>query len=201
MTSGVIIAHGSGTYLLPLSYPRKSADNGGMNWLDILLLALIAGAAGLGLKHGFGRASFDALGLYAALWLASLLTPLAVSHVTLSAGGAALNRSWAFGLLFILLGALCLGIAWYCHGLTQFEAGLFDRLFGMVGGIAAGMILAHGLVSALVTSDPQREASAALVSGGTVGSELYSFPAYHSAINTITGATSYRRELPDVAGK
>ena len=200
----MIIAHGGpvpASLSFPLKFPREPADNDGMNWLDILLLALIAGAAGLGLKRGFGRASFDALGLYAALWLASFLTPLVVTHVTLSAGGAALNRSWAFGLLFIVLGVLCLGIAWYCHGMTHFEAGLFDRLFGMAGGIAAGMILAHGVVSAIVTSDPQREASAALVSSGTVGSELYSFPTYHSAMDTITGETSYRRELPNVAGK
>jgi len=172
-----------------------------MNWLDILLLLLIAGAAALGLTRGFGRAAFDALGLYGALWLASTLAPLLAAHLSLHAGGAAVNRSWAFGLLFVLLGALCLGIAWYCHGLTQFEAGLFDKLFGLVGGIAAGMILAHGLVSTLVTSDPQREASAALVSQGTVGTELYAFPAYHSAIDTVTGATTYRRSLPNVGGK
>lgn len=172
-----------------------------MNWLDILLLLLIAGAAALGLRRGFGRASFDALGLYAALWLASAFTPLLAAHLTLNAGGAAANRGWIFALLFVLLGALCLGIAWYCHGMTQFEAGLFDKLFGLVGGIAAGMILAHSLVSTLVTSDPQRMASADLVRSGTIGTELYSFPAYHSVIDTITGATSYRRELPNVAGK
>ena len=172
-----------------------------MNWLDILLLLLIAGAAALGLKRGFGRTAFDALGLYAALWLAFTLAPLLATHITLSAGGAAVNRGWAFGLLFVLLGALCLGAAWYCHNMTHFEAGIFDRLFGLAGGVAAGMILTHGLVATLVTSDPQRTASAALVSGGTVGTELYSFPSYHSAIDTITGATSYRRELPNVAGK
>ena len=172
-----------------------------MNWLDILLLLLIAGAAALGLKRGFGRAAFDAFGLYAALWLASLLAPVLAAHLSLTAAGAAVNRSWAFGLLFVLSSALCLGIAWYCHGMTQFEAGLFDKLFGLVGGIAAGMILAHGLVSALVTSDPQREASAALVRQGTIGTELYSFPSYHSAIDTITGAGTYRRELPNVGGK
>ncbi len=172
-----------------------------MNWLDILLLLLIAGGAALGLSRGFGRAAFDALGLYAALWLASLLAPLLAAHVILNAGGAAVNRSWAFALLFAASGALCLGIAWYCHSLTQFEAGLFDRLLGLAGGVAAGMILAHGLVSTLVTSDPQREASAALVRSGTVGTELYSFPSYHSAIDTITGAAAYRRELPNVGGK
>ncbi len=172
-----------------------------MNWLDILLLLLIAGAGALGLKRGFGRAAFDALGLYAALWLASALAPLLAAHLNLQAGGSGVNRSWAFGLLFVALGALCLGIAWYCHGLTQFEAGFFDKLFGLVGGVAVGMILAHGLVAVLVTSDPQREASAALVSQGTVGTELYSFPAYHSAVDTLTGATTYRRELPNVGGK
>lgn len=172
-----------------------------MNWLDILLLLLIAGAGALGLNHGFGRAAFDALGLYAALWLTSTLAPPLAAQLSLHVGGAAVNRSWAFGLLFVILGTLCLGIACYCHGLTQFEAGSFDKLFGLVGGIAAGMILAHGLVSTLVTSDPQREASAALVSQGTVGTEMYSFSAYHSAIDTLTGATSYRRELPNIAGK
>ena len=172
-----------------------------MNWLDILLLLLIVGAAALGLKRGFGRAAFDALGLYAALWLASALAPALAAHVTLQAGGAGVNQSWAFGLLFVLLGAFGLGLAWYCYGLVPLEAGLFDRLLGLVGGIAAGMILAHSLVSTLVRSDPQREASAALVTQGTVGSELYGFPAYHSALDTVTGATSYRRELPNVAGK
>lgn len=172
-----------------------------MNWLDILLLLLIVGAGTLGIKRGFGRASFDALGLYGALWLAAFLAPLLAAHFNLNAGGAAVNRSWVFALLFVLIGALCLGIAWYCHGLTQFEAGLFDKLFGLVGGLAAGMVLAHGLVSTLITSDPQRTASAALVSQGTVGTELYSFPSYHSAIDSITGATTYRRDLQSVGGK
>ncbi len=172
-----------------------------MNWLDILLLLLIAGAAALGLKRGYGRAAFDALGLYAALWLASAVAPSLAAHLTLQVGGPSVNLSWAFGLLFVLFGALGLGLAWYCYGLVPLEAGLFDRLFGLVGGVAAGMVLAHGLVATLVTSDPQRVASAALVSQGTVGTELYSFPAYHSALDTVTGATSYRRELPNVSGK
>jgi len=172
-----------------------------MNWLDILLLLLIAGAGALGLTRGFGRAALDALGLYGALWLASALAPLLAAHLSLHAGGAGVNRSWAFGLLFLTSGALCLGIAWYCHSLTQFHTGLFDKLFGLAGGVAAGMIVAHGLVSTLVTADPQRVASAAPVRQGAVGTELYSFPAYHSVIDTITGATTYRRELPDVGGK
>ena len=172
-----------------------------MNWLDILLPLLLAGAALLGMARGFGRAAFDALGLYAALCLASFLAPMLAAHLTLTAGGAAENRGLVLGTLFVLCGALFLGAAWYCHGLTRFEAGLFDKLFGLVGGAAMGVILAHGLVATLVTADPQRVASAACVSRSTVGAELYSFPSYHSAIDTITGAASTRRGLPDVSGK
>jgi uncharacterized membrane protein required for colicin V production len=172
-----------------------------MNWLDIVLIALIAGIALLGMARGFGRTAFDALGLYGALWLASTLAPLLAAHLSLHSGGADVNRSWAFGLLFIVLGGVCLGIAWYCHGLTQFQAGMFDKLLALVAGAVAGTILAHVLVSALVTADPQQEASAALVGQGTVGTELYSFPTYHTVLNTITGAGTYRRELPNVGGK
>ena len=172
-----------------------------MNWLDILLLLLIVCVALIGMVRGFGRTAFDALGLYGALWLAAALAPLLAARLSLHAGGADVNRSWAFGLLFALLSAVCLGIAWYCHGLTQFQAGMFDKLLALGAGAAAGTILAHVLVSAIVTADPRQEASAALVGQGTVGTELYSFPTYHSAINTITGAGTYRRELPNVGGK
>jgi len=177
-----------------------------MNWLDTLLLLLLAGASLLGMARGFGRAAFDALGLYAALCLASFLAPMLAAHLTLTANtltanGAAENRGLALGILFVLCGALFLGVAWYCHGLTRFEAGLFDKLFGLAGGAAMGVILAHGLVATLVTADPQRLASAACVSRSAVGAEVYSFPSYHSAIDAITGAASTRRGLPDVAGK
>ena len=172
-----------------------------MNWLDIVLLLLIAGVAVLGLTRGFGRAAFDALGLYAALWIASTLAPLLAAHLTLHAGGAAVNQSWAFGMLFILFGALLIGASWYLHTMTQLNAGMFDKLLGLAAGAAMGVILAHGVVSALVTSDPRREASAALVAAAPVGREVYEFPTYHSVMDTITGATSYHRELQDVGGK
>ena len=166
-----------------------------MNWLDMGLLLLIVAAALVGTARGFGRTAFDALGLYGALWLASTCAPLLAARLSLHAGGAAINHSWAFGLLFALFGAVCLAVAWYCHGLTQFQAGMFDKLLALSAGAAAGMILAHVFVAALVTADPQRVASAASVSEGSVGSELYSFPTYHSTIDFITGAGTYHHEL------
>jgi uncharacterized membrane protein required for colicin V production len=171
-----------------------------MNWLDIVLLVLILGVGGVGASRGFGRAALDALGLYAALWAASALAPALAAHVGFAAGGAGVNRSWAFGLLFAVLGALALATAWYVHGLLQVSAGVFDKLFGLVSGVGAGVILAHALAWALVTADPRHEAGAVLVGQGMISDEVYSFPAYHVALDTITGAGTYRRSLPDVAG-
>ena len=172
-----------------------------MNWLDIILGLLIAGIAVVGLVRGFGKTVFDALGLYAALWIASALAPPLAAHVSFQAGGPGVNLSWALGLLFVAFGALMLGVSWYVFGMTQLNAGMFDKLLGMVAGIAAGMILAHLVVTGLVTADPRLEASAAQVASGTVGNEMYSFPTYHSVMDAITGVKTYHRELLDVGGK
>ncbi len=172
-----------------------------MNWLDIILGLLIAAIAVVGLVRGFGKTVFDALGLYAALWLASILAPLLAAHISLHAGEPGVNLSWAFGLLFLVLGGLMLGGSWYVYGMTQLNAGIFDKLLGLAAGVVAGVILAHVCTSAMVTSDPHREASAALVASATLGHEVYSFPTYHSVMDTITGATTYRRELPNIDGR
>ncbi len=210
MTSGVIIAHSAGVekpegleceWVQPLvstaclQFSCPSADNPRMNWLDIVLLLLVVGIGGLGMKRGFGRSAFDAAGLYAALAGAAALAPMLAAHLTLAAGGASVNKSWAFGLLFVALTGVGLAVAWLLAGTMPLNAGIFDKLLGLAAGLAAGAIVAHALLSTLVTADPHRVASAALVRSGSVGTELYSFPTYHSAMDTITGAKSYRRSM------
>ena len=182
--------------------PPASSDNTDMNILDIFLgLILVAGLV-LGLLRGFGKTALDALGLYAALWAAAALAPILAAHVKFQAGGAGLNESWALTLLFLVLGGLMLAASWYVNGMTQWDAGMFDKLLGVAAGGALGMILAHTLISTLVmggaVSDGSQVASASL---GTVSAELYDFPTYHSVMNTISGAGTYRRELPNVNGK
>ena len=115
-----------------------------MNWLDITLGVLIVALAVVGLVRGFGKTVFDALALYAALWLASTLAPVLAAHLSLHAGTPGVNQSWAFGSLFVGSSAgMLLGVSWYVFGMTQLNAGMFDKLLGMVAGVAAGMILAH----------------------------------------------------------
>ena len=172
-----------------------------MNGLDIGLLALIVIIGVVGLVRGFGRTLLDTLALYAGLWGASLAAPLLAARLSLHAGGAGVNQSWAFGLLFLVFGALFLGVSWYVYGMTQFDAGLFDKLLGLAAGLAAGVIVAHSIVAAMVTADPMCVASAASVRSGTVGSELYSFSQYHAVMDTITGVKTYMRDGSAMAGK
>ena len=164
-----------------------------MNSLDIGLVVLMIAVGAVGLWRGFGKTLLDTLALYAALWGASAVAPLLASRLSLHAGAPGVNQSWAFGVLFVLFGALLLGVSWYVYGMTHFNAGMFDKLLGLASGLAAGAIVAHTIVAALVTADPTCVASAAPVSSGTVGSELYSFTSYHAVMDTITGSKTYMR--------
>lgn len=171
----------------------------GMNALDIGLVVLIAAIGGVGLVRGFGRTLLDTLALYAALWAATLAAPQLAARVSFQAGGAGLNESWALGLLLLILSGLLVAVAWYVYGMTQFDAGMFDKLLGLAAGLTAGAIVAHSVVAVLVMADPSCRHSAAQVASGTVGSELYSFSNYHAVVDTITGSKTYMREAPNPA--
>ena len=182
--------------------PAPFSDNTNMNLLDIFSALILVAGLVLGVLRGFGKTALDALGLYAALWGAAELAPVLAAHVKFQAGGAGLNESWALTLLFLALGGLMLAASWYVNGMTQWDAGMFDKLLGLAAGGALGMILAHTLISILVmggaVSNGIQMASASL---GTISTELYDFPSYHSVMNTISGAGTYRRELPNANGK
>ena len=193
MTSALSIAQ------ITVKFFCAGADNALMNALDIGLVILIAAAGVVGLVRGFGRTGLDTLAVYAALWVASLASVPLAAHLSLHAGGAGVNQSWAFSLLLVVSVALLLGVSWYVYSLTQFDAGMFDKLLGLAAGVVAGVILAHGVTQALVTADPQCVASAAPVNTGSVSPELYGFSQYHAVMDTITGSKTYMRDAPSPA--
>ena len=172
-----------------------------MNGLDVFIILLIAGFVVLGAVRGFGQTAYDALGLYSALWLANTFSIPLAAHANFHTGGAGINHSWAYSLLFIVFSVILFFVSKYAYGMTLLNAGMFDKLLGITAGVIAGVILAHSLTVALIMADPERQGMGGQVAQGMVSDELYSFPGYHSVLDTITGATSYRRELPNMAGK
>ena len=166
-----------------------------MNWLDIVLILVIGAVAVVQMVRGFGRAAFDALLLYAALWGADAAALPLAQHVHL-ANGAAVNHADADALLLVVFGAAALGLSRWVYGMTLFDAGMFDGLLGLGAGLVAGMVAAHGIVHALAMADPDGIGNAVLVANSLVGREMLDFPTFHSVMDTITGAASYHREMP-----
>ncbi len=171
-----------------------------MNWLDLTLILVIVGLAAVEMVRGFGRGALDALFLYGALCAADAAAPTVGDQLRMG-GGAAANRADADALLLVVFGVLALLVSRFVYGLTLMDLGMFDKFLGLCSGLAAGMIVAHAIVSPLAMADPRGKAGAALVASSTVGNEMLDFPTYHSVMDTITGVNSYRAQLPNVEGK
>jgi uncharacterized membrane protein required for colicin V production len=166
-----------------------------MHWLDLILILVICGFAAVEMARGFGKAAFDALFLYAALWCADAAAPL-VGNTLKFGGGAAANHADADALLFVVFGLMALGISRFLYRYTEIDLGMFDKLLGLTAGLVAGVVVAHAMVRPMAMADPSGKNGAAVVASSAVGHELLDFPAYHSLLNTFTGANTYRRSLP-----
>ena len=169
-----------------------------MNWLDIVLIVVIAGMGITQAFRGFGRGVFDALGLYGALWLAHL-TAEPVAESVHFPGAPPLNLGVSYGVMLAIFGILTLLISRFVYGMTQMNAGMFEGFLGLLTGLAAGVILAHGLVCAMDLSDPTGNGSDQVIASGPVATEMLTFPTYHQVMETLTGGAAYRRQLPDVS--
>jgi uncharacterized membrane protein required for colicin V production len=167
-----------------------------MNWLDIVLFLVIATAALLEMSRGFGRAALDALGLYAALWVANALSIPLASSVHLNPHPE-INQCVAYGLLLVVFGAFSLAVSRFVYGATMLHMGMFDGMLGLAAGLAVGMMMAHGIARTIAMSDATGQ-NAQIVSESFLGNEMLSFATYHSVLNSLTGMTAPRHTLPDV---
>jgi uncharacterized membrane protein required for colicin V production len=168
-----------------------------MNWLDILVIIMIVAATALEAIRGFGRAIFDALAIYGVLWLASTAAA-PVAHIMPIGKDSGINLAFGYCLVAVLGSIVGLVIAHFCYAATLPHAGMFDTFFGLALGVGVGLMFCHCLVRGIAFSDPNGDGSGALVSTGVVSSEVYDFHSCHSIVDSITGAASYHRELPNV---
>ncbi|HUJ20629.1 MAG TPA: CvpA family protein [Bryobacteraceae bacterium] len=126
-----------------------------MNWLDVVLLLLIAGSIITSFRKGFSRELIGLIsvvvGLFCGLWFygsaGALLRPY------LSSDGIA-NFC---GFLLVFFGVLILGaVLGYLFGRLVKAAGLttFDRILGAGFGAVRGLLLAVALIVAIVAFAP-----------------------------------------------
>ncbi len=115
------------------------------NWIDILTIGVVATGAGVQFlrgTRGFSRVLYESVLLIAALVGATALYgPL---HTALG-----INRVLAYGVLFVVLGALAFLVGMGLHRLLPFSLGMFGHILSLLTGVACGWAIGHGILRIL----------------------------------------------------
>jgi uncharacterized membrane protein required for colicin V production len=159
-----------------------------MNGLDIILGFVILGVTALQAFRGFGRAVFDGLGLYGALWISSTAASTLNGSVHVAATSGA-NQAFLFIVMFMVVGALALLLSRFVYGSILLNLGVFDHFLGLLVGLACGVIIAHGIVQG-IDLDSHGSGSPSMVASSNIGSECLNFSSYHSFVDILSSETS-----------
>lgn len=171
-----------------------------MNILDVIVIIIIVAAIIIETIRGFGKSVFDALAIYGVLWAAAAIAP-SFAHVFPIAKDPGVCLSFAYAFTFVLGAIISLILSHYAYNSILLHTGMFDQLLGLIVGIAVGVMISHAITRSVVFSDVSGEKAGEMVATGLISKEMYDFENYHNTIDTITGAATYHKELPNVAGK
>lgn len=157
-----------------------------MNWLDIGILAIIAGTIAVEAKRGFGKALFDFAAVLLALWGISRIEPLWQSSRYPVEEQAAFYAG-----SFVVIAGLLIAIGRLAHQSTLISAYPFDMILGGMIGIGAAIVLCCGMVHTVaLTGGPDRLAP--IVSSSVLGKEFITFDAYHRVVYILQHFNSIR---------
>ena len=159
-----------------------------MSVLDLLLVALIAAAVCLGFVRGFGKAAFEACALYCALWIAT--EGYRAFAGLFSQAPTPVAEAVAYGVVFLASATALLFLAYLIHRSTLLNAGVFDRLLGVIGGFAAGMMVAHAVVRAVALGCTPDGSAMSLVDYGPLSDQMLNFTYFHQVVQTLTSLTN-----------
>lgn len=146
-----------------------------MNWLDVVLIVVIAASAYVGLRTGLISAASTVVGVWAGIALAGRFSDDLGEHLTSSISNDTLVTviSYAFIFVAVVLAARMAG-AFVRKAAGLLTMGLADPIGGAVLGAVAGVILAGALVTGmarLAYDFEVREVSGELPGGNRQASE------------------------------
>lgn len=155
----------------------------GANWLDLVILGIVALAVMAGFKRGFGRAIFDFAAILVAARIAYLAyTPLSEA-INFSANEQA-NAGWSFGLLFVAVGIILWLIGKLAYDTTLISLDTFDPPLGAMLGIGIAIIACHMFASTVFMAT-EKDSKSDIVYQSAFAPEFHTFTTYRNAIDTM----------------
>jgi membrane protein required for colicin V production len=127
-----------------------------VNWLDIVLAIIVGGSIVAGFMRGFARVGIGLaatiVGLILGIWFYGTAGAFLLPYVS--------HRGFAYlaGFILVFFGVLLAGslVGWMLAKLLRWAGlGWLDRLGGAAAGLLRGLLMAIGLVMALVAFSPK----------------------------------------------
>lgn len=135
-----------------------------MNWLDVVLLILVAGSAVSAFRKGFSRELVGFGAAIVGLVLGSWFYGTAGSYVLPYLSSRAIANFLGFTAIFVAVMLLGGFIGWVLNRvLKAVGLSLFDRVLGAGFGVVRGMLLAIALVMSMMAFSPGPRAPDAVV--------------------------------------
>jgi len=154
------------------------------NWVDLVLVLLVALIVIIETRRGFGKALFDLAAAVLTLKLVSFAYNDASASYQIIQNTAA-NNALVYAAMLLAAGAACwfAGKLIYEHTLVSLE--MFDPVLGMVLGVGVGIIAGHAFTNTLAIMGSAGGLSEVLTKS-LLGSEFHDFRTYRMVLSTLT---------------
>jgi uncharacterized membrane protein required for colicin V production len=160
----------------------------GVNWIDLVLFAIVALAVWLEFQRGFGKAIFDFVAVLVAIKVALSYSPLASGFLRFLPDTQD-NQALVFGVSFLALAAILWFIGKLIYDATLISLDTFDPPLGALVGFAVAVVLGHVLVNALFMTTGAAATVPEVIANSVLGYSFLEFPAYHAVINFMSSLT------------
>ena len=153
-----------------------------VNWIDLIMVTIVAAAVIIEFHRGFGKAIFDFLAIVLALRGASLFYEAWSKSVHIMADKQA-NEAMVFFLLFAVMAVVLLIIGKIVYGYTLISLDTFDPPLGAVLGLGIAIAVCHLLVQTYFLAANVQGEPPLLIEQSWFGYEFLEFHVYHRILD------------------